>query len=133
MYNTVIHKITIHTLINTYSPYITKGLQNTRSAQNKRATTTTGKSNILISCPGGVYPHLHLYLLTPFNKDDHCINRRHKEHTIDKKGKLTWTKSNSCNCYTKVENIIYHTIYQNHPINHNHNTTHHSRLDIRIM
>jgi len=46
-------------------------------------------SSIIISYPGRVYPHLHLYLLTPFNMDDHCKNRRHKEHTTYKKGKLT--------------------------------------------
>jgi len=72
-------------LTNIYSPHTTKGLQNTRSAKQKKekATYTTGTSNVIISRPGGVYPHLHDYLLTPFNREDHCKSRRHTEHTIE--------------------------------------------------
>jgi len=53
------------------------------------ATTAGSVQTPLNSCPGGVYPHLHLYLLKPFNKGDHCKNRRHTEHTTYRKGKLT--------------------------------------------
>jgi len=42
--------------------------------------TTAGKSpgNPLNVCLGRVYLHLHFYLLSPFNKDDHCKSRSDK-------------------------------------------------------
>jgi len=58
----------------TYSPYkAKKGVTNTP----KHLSETRGDNNSwkrptpLNSYLGGVYPHLHLYLLAPFNKDDH--------------------------------------------------------------
>jgi len=85
MYNTVILKITIHTRSNTYSPYITKGLQNTRTAkQNKRLQLLLEHPTYSSPVPGGVYPHLHLFLLTPYITDDHYKSRKHTEHTTQK-------------------------------------------------